>query len=732
MDFKDYLRYFLSCLIYGIIVAKNKYIFAAAIFTLLNSTVYADEVAVNTNSPALIIADEMLYDSKEKIATANGKVEIYQDSRTMLSDSAIYNVNADKVIAEGNITIIQPNKDLIFADKAILTDRMKNGTIQNPKAKLADNSRMVANYGERINGNIFKLHDVAYTPCKCVNGRFSPLWKVRAKEAKMDNEKEVVTYRNAYFDLFNKPLFYTPYFSNPTSNARSKSGFLIPSYKSISSIGQTVKIPYYVTLAPNMDASFSPIFTTKVGTIFSGDFRHKLTNGSYSLEGSFTQPSGANIPGTPADRDFRGHLKAHGKFSGDNNWEYGFNVNRASDDTYMQRYKFGTDNFLTSRIYAENLTEKQQFTIQGLAFQNLYSGELPETAPVIFPNISNKIKYDTGFYNSIFIIESDAAIISRDVGIKSRRITQKASYDVPYAYNGHLFNFITSARGDLYSIDNFETQNGTLYEGVNGRFIPEAEARWRYPLINPQFSKLTIEPQLSFITSPNGGNPNKIPNQDSQEAELSDANLFASNRFSGFDRIETGTRVNYGIRTDIQEFMGGNHLNTLFGQVYRFKSEENLKQNNIDAEFSDFVGRISYDYNSALSFNYRFALDQEDLSVKRSEIGSWIRKYPFSLNINYVGLDDVNDIGILTPANIDKKQLYVNGSYDITKEWSVNGNIRRGLSGDGEMISNGAGIGYSMDCAKFLLGYNHQFVTDRDITPDSTVMFQILLKNMSY
>ena len=45
-----------------------------------------------------------------------------------------------------------------------------------------------------------------------------------------------------------------------------------------------------------------------------------------------------------------------------------------------------------------------------------------------------------------------------------------------------------------------------------------------------------------------------IPNEDSQDIEFSDDNLFDDNHFSGYDRVEGGARVNYGVRGSANDY----------------------------------------------------------------------------------------------------------------------------------------------------------------------------------
>ena len=73
-----------------------------------------------------------------------------------------------------------------------------------------------------------------------------------------------------------------------------------------------------------------------------------------------------------------------------------------------------------------------------------------------------------------------------------------------------------------------------------------------YPVISRHKQNyILIEPIIQGFIAPKGGNPDSIHNLDSIDLELSDYNLFSSNRFAGLDRIEEGSRINLGMKYNI-------------------------------------------------------------------------------------------------------------------------------------------------------------------------------------
>ena len=74
-----------------------------------------------------------------------------------------------------------------------------------------------------------------------------------------------------------------------------------------------------------------------------------------------------------------------------------------------------------------------------------------------------------------------------------------------------------------------------------------------------------IEPIGQVVARPNQSSVPSLVNMDAQSLVFDDANLFEWSKFSGYDRYETGTRVNYGGQASMT-FANGAFANALLGQ----------------------------------------------------------------------------------------------------------------------------------------------------------------------
>ena len=62
----------------------------------------------------------------------------------MLADVVTYNRREDTVTATGNISLVEPTGEVIFADRVELSGDLRNGIIENMRVRLSDDARIAA------------------------------------------------------------------------------------------------------------------------------------------------------------------------------------------------------------------------------------------------------------------------------------------------------------------------------------------------------------------------------------------------------------------------------------------------------------------------------------------------------------------------------------------------------------------------------------------------------------
>ena len=121
---------------------------------------------------------------------------------------------------------------------------------------------------------------------------------------------------------------------------------------------------------------------------------------------------------------------------------------------------------------------------------------------------------------------------------------------------------------------------------------------YQYPFaLTNAWGSQTITPIAQFIVRPSEVMPRIQPNEDAQSLVFDDTNLFAWNKFSGYDRVEGGTRLNYGLQYTAN-FANGGHANVVAGESIQVAGQNSYTlfdmantgmDSGLDRKFSNFV-----------------------------------------------------------------------------------------------------------------------------------------------
>ncbi len=701
--------------------------------------------------PVVLRADELTYDRDQGLIVASGNVEIAQGERILLADRLTYNQLTDAVTATGNVSLLEPSGDVVFASHFELSDQMKNGIARDIRILLADESRFAANGAVRTDGTRTEMTKAVFSPCRLCpeHPDRPPLWQIKAERVVHDQERQNIVYRGAVLEFFGIPVAYTPYFTHPDPTVERRSGFLAPIIGSSSQLGLTMQTPYYFDLGPHRDATFAPIFTTDEGVVLTGEYRQRTQTGKFEFAGSITRPERRNEEGDVVEgREVRGHIDGSGQFDLGDTWRWGFQAERASDDTYLNRYRFSSADTLTSRLYLEGSRGGSYAAINGYAFQGLATCDDPDETPLVLPIAEYKYLSEPGALGGRFSLDANVMALTHSAGsvvdkktpcptvvgsgASVRRFSISGGWSLPYLGRlGDIYTLSATLRGDLYWVDEV-TVNPTAdtprsFSGVTGRIFPQIALDWRYPWVRQTGTvRQVIEPVAQLALSPYGGNPDKIPNEDSKGFEFDDTNLFSLTRFPGLDRVDGGPRLSYGLRVGVYGASGG-RTTAFIGQSIRPTGDDDFSPSSgLAGRVSDFVGRIVVSPSKYLDLSYRFRLGQDDLSVRRSEIDltagpDWLR-----VKLGFLSLDEA-------PAEEDvgkRQEINVSGFAALGPNWSLTGRFRRDLT-NGNTLRAGGGIAYEDECLFFGVEVSRRFITpERDIGEGTSVRFTVRLRQL--
>jgi LPS-assembly protein len=209
----------------------------------------------------------------------------------------------------------------------------------------------------------------------------------------------------------------------------------------------------------------------------------------------------------------------------------------------------------------------------------------------------------------------------------------------------------------------------------------------------------------------------KIPNQDSQSLVFDDTLLFDINKFSGYDRIETGTRVNAGVQYSIQSNSGWN-FRTLAGESYQIWGDNPYKSDSgLGRSSSDYVAGVYVEMPKYLRLVSQSRFDQNDMSLKREDVQLIGDLGPVYASAGY----SQAKAQPLTTGFPDREEVSGLAALKLTNFWTLYGTMRFDLKSD-EVIADSVGLRYSDECFMMSVVYNEQNIKDGIIQPDRTWM----------
>ena len=697
-------------------------IVAAGVFTPHSAHAAFVETPADSSADeqSLLQADEISYDDTNTTVTAIGYVEIHRAGRVLLADKIVYNRTTDVATATGNVSITDTNGSVLFFDSIQITGDLKEGLASEVRVLLADKSRMASRLYRRNPDGTSELDNAVYSACDSC-GDQTPLWQIKASHVRYDPEAEMVYYNNAWVEFGGLPVFYTPYLAHPDPTAGAKSGLLLPTIGASRNLGLSYKQPYYIHIAPDRDATLTPFLTSEAGKGAIGEYRQDFESARLRVFGSLMGDD------NDFNSDLRGHLDATARWDMDENWRSGTDIRLASDRTYLRRYNFIAPTWLASNLFAERFTSNSYFSANAYYFQRQRIASAAGSVPGVIPLLNYNYASDPDSLGGYWTVDGNGLVLVRETGTDTNRLSTRVGWNLPYtASYGGVYTFRASVRGDGYYVRNLpRPARGDVFTGTTGRVVPETSVEWRMPLVSDSFGiHQFLEPIVMGVYSPVGSNKDTIPNEDSLDLEFDDTNLFSTQRFTGYDRVETGARINYGVHWATFSRSIGT-VSAIVGQVYRFHDDAAFSpQSGLRGYFSDYVGHVDLTPNPYVTMQYRFRLDKDTLESRRSELSATVGPELLRVTTSYVF------VKAGTTATPSTEELYMALSSRLSQNWSMAFSHRQNLTASGGAIRTDVGITYEDECVVLGLDFAKDNTQDRDFKKGLAVVLRLSMKTI--
>jgi LPS-assembly protein len=693
-------------------------------------------------------ADSVSYDSDTDVVTAEGDVVLRSEGQSVRADAVTWNRTSGQIIATGNIRFVDTDGNQLFTDRLELTDELKAGAMSNLLLAFREGGRLAALKGSRAdNGNIV-LERAAYSGCPVTDENGcpkKPSWRLTAERVVYDAQAKRIRFYGAFLELFGQRVLPLPGMA-VRSDGGASSGFLVPDIALTTSNGIELSDSYYWRLADNRDLTLSGYVYTEAVPMVSGQYRALTDGGAYQVTGYLTYgtrlPLGDTTP--TAEKDLRGYLFANGRFQLDPNWSATGSVRLASDRTFLRRYDISRDDRLRSTINVERIDNDSYLSIAGWATQALLVPQPQGLVPIALPVIDYRRRIEDPLLGGTVELQANTLAITRTSGQDTQRAFARAEWNLRRITRfGQEVTLTALVRGDVYHSGDNVLSLTESYRGEPGwqsRGAATAALDVKWPFLGPFLGGTQVfTPRVQFVASPAIRNL-AIPNEDARAIDLEDSNLFALNRFPGYDRIEDGARVTYGL--DWQAEFPNWRIMANIGQSYRLTDKPTLFPNGtgLTEQFSDWVGRTEVRYKDFLKFTHRYRVDKDNFAVRRNEIDATLGSDRTYVELGYLRLN--RDIELPFEDLQDREELRAAGRVAFARYWSVFGSAVVNLTNraeDPSFTSDGfeplrtrLGVAYEDDCMEFGFTWRRDYVAVADAQQGNSFRLYFSLKNLGF
>ena len=316
------------------------------------------------------------------------------------------------------------------------------------------------------------------------------------------------------------------------------------------------------------------MYTSKHGALWMGDWRHRLAfgdiRGQYTFKFAGIDQDGSTLPNDvdPAERDrldgWRGSVETKGLFSLSSWWRFGWDITVESDDTFRRFYKL--DNILqtdrVNTVFLQGLSERNYFAATLYHFGGLAAGGSAASESLVHPVID---------YNYVL----NQPVLGRRAELR-RQCHQPVAHGrhrhEPRSFQGQWRRKMVDGIGQVWTpfaqVRGDATQlHQRIRSGSPGAPVPEdtitramatAALTYAYPFVAHTAIGLAHRGARSaqIVARPASVSQRRLPDEDAKSLVWDDTLLFDVDKFSGWDRIETGTRANLGLQYTFQANSG--------------------------------------------------------------------------------------------------------------------------------------------------------------------------------
>jgi len=264
--------------------------------------------------------------------------------------------------------------------------------------------------------------------------------------------------------------------------------------------------------------------------------------------------------------------------------------------------------------------------------------------------------------------------------------------------------------------------------------MPAAGIEWSWPiLITSAGATQIIEPKAQLIVRPDQTGFGTLPNNDSQSLVFDASDLFKINKYSGYDDIESGTRLNIGLVYNAT-LASGATVDGTFGQSIQLAGQNPYSMpdlagvgpySGLATDSSDYVADLSIDSGVGPRFTASSRFDQSTFAVNRWELEATTALGPVTASTAYLYLRQNPYSGTGDPTSVVRSAASVN----LAPSWRAFGSLTYDIA-NSALAADSFGVAFDSDCLTFSLAYSETRKNYTDIAPDRWVGLRLELRTL--
>lgn len=671
---------------------------------------------IDPNEEVVAEAEKVISD--DGVVSLIGNTTITYQSRVLTAEDALYNPDTGEVSIDGALRFegegmrMESNKALIDMDDNLLS-------AEDAVYEFDVNGRRATGASERMERNDeghFSLEGATYSSCP--PGDKS--WFIRAKELSLYPDEGIGTAKNLSLIFKGVPLLVVPRFSFPISPKR-KTGFLAPIFARGENTGFELRVPWYWNIRRDLDATFTPRFTTNRGAQLQSEFRYLNRQGKWTVDYEYLNDKARDYKA----RSFA-QIRHNGTFG--SYWTSEINASRVSDEDYFG--DLGDSLQLASITHLDRRADLrfERGTLSGLArlqsYQTVDANIPAEERPYQrLPQLTARWETPKDELGVRASADAELVYFDRNNSVTGSRFDIKPRLSWPVSGEAWFVTPAVSYRFSQYNLSNTGVNQSTR-QSRNLSTLSIDSGLFFDRTTDNKGSVQTLEPRLFYLRVPYA-NQSNIPLFDSSELDFSISQLFRENRFSGADRVADANQLSMAVTTRfIDGTNGRENLRASIGQIVYFDDRRvTLDGNEVDTDgSSDLVGEVSAELPNDWFARGQMQWNPDNNTTVR---GSMLLSYrPSKDRILNFAHRTVN-----TGSSAETEQMDFSVLWPIGNSWRVAGRWNFSLDADRSLESL-LGIEYDSCCWAMRFAAR-RFIADDGEGHDTNLYLQLVLKGLA-